>query len=448
MALEGKIIHTQFNEYQHAREELIEEINKIKKSGFEVDFILLFFTKGTMNDYLRYNEIFKKNFPDAQMLGCVIEGYMVEEEVWTIGLVAMLANFDGKVQVFWESGNDARVVSERVGRKIGDKWDVVLAMFPAFYFPSKLRFLEAFLKDRIQYVSYRNKGTKEEKEEILRNISRYYRENFIYPVDEVLEGLGRHCNAKIIGMNLMPIEAQPNMPVILANYRDIGRGLAVMCFKGKVNAMYHDIFPERGSSLEEVEEIIRGYFSYVEEVEVVKADVAIGEINGVPSIEFLKSRRAFEEIDENKFINKLERGRVEMVSPYGLLFTSKATFGCAPLGLITSPVKVYPSIFNLDLFVDSCFFVGESFKGGIDKFLEIFNFRKLDNFDILFMDINVIPAFGSNLTRLSERIGSNNKLVLFTSNPSMSFESSTKYFTNIKDSLYFTTYGSTTLLEF
>jgi hypothetical protein len=385
------------------------------------------------------------------MMGCFIEGYAVEDEIWTRGIVALLAEFDGEVKVFVERGNDLKEVCRRLGKKARDEWDAMLIMFPVFYFSSVFSFGRAMYNDRIYSRRYRNAKTIEEKKEVLKRYSNYLEKNFIFPIDRVLKYLSESTGGKfpIIGMNLMPMEAKVGTPVILVNYEEVGRGIAAICFKGKVNAVYHDIYPERGSSYEETVNIIKSYFSDAEEVDVVKAGIAIGEINGKPPVEFLRERlEAYREMSEEEFLKKLEEGRFETVSPYMLALINEQNFSTTFLGIVNSPVKIFPSPFYLDLFSDRMFFVGEAFRGGPKKFIEVIELRKFEGFDLILLDMDMIPAFGGNVYKIMNYVEGLQKLVIFTTTPSIYTNSDRKLMTEIEKNIHFTTSGSNALLEF
>ena len=250
----------------------------------------------------------------------------------------------------------------------------------------------------------------------------------------------------------MPLEAKVGTPVILANYEEIGRGVATMCFKEGVNAIYHDIYPERGESFEETIEIIKGYFSNVEEVETVKSGIAIGEINGLSPIEFLRmKRKGFDKVDEEKFLKKVEDGKLETISPYGLSFVSKENFSSFLPGLVNSPVNIYPSLVKLDNFYDKCFFHGETFKGGPKKFAEIVKKKKISGFDLIFFDMDMIPSYRGEIYKTLEEINkySPHRLGIFTSPPSAYISNlNRKALIEVEHNIFITGSGSNALLEF
>jgi hypothetical protein len=448
-----EIVYSPVDDIKEAQKELENKLKELKLSRFEPNFMLLFFTDGTYKNYRKFAELFRKYYPDVQMMGCFIEGYAVEDEIWTRGIVALLAEFDGEVKVFVERGNDLKEVCRRLGKKARDEWDAMLIMFPVFYFSSIFSFGRLMYNDRIYSRRYRNAKTIEEKKEVLKRYSNYLEKNFIFPIDRVLRYLSESTGGKfpIIGMNLMPMEAKVGTPVILVNYEEVGRGIAAICFKGKVNAVYHDIYPERGNSYEETVNIIKSYFSDAEEVEVVKAGIAIGEINGKPPVEFLREKReAFGEIVEEEFLKKLEEGRLETFSPYLLSFINKYNNSSTLLAIVNSPIKIYPSLMNVDRFHESCFFVGETFRGGPRKFGEVITKKKLDGFDLILLDADLIPAYRDDVYKTLEEIKkcSRNYISVFTNPPSAFIPLyDENNFTKYDENIFLTASGSNALLE-
>ncbi len=446
-----EILHTPKNECDKAMGDIEDGIGNME---LEPNFMLMFLTAGSFKDWKRYNEFFRKHFPDVEMLGCVVEGYAAGDEIWTRGIVVLLGEFEGHVKVYFERGNNVEDVCWRLGARIGSEYDSILAMFPVVYFSGRLELARMFLNDRLYYRRYRGQSTVEGKKEVLREYSRYLEDHLFFPIDKVLKHLSENTGRRtpIIGMNLMPMEAKIGTPLIIANYEEVGRGVAAMCFKGEVNAVYHDIYPERGNSFEETVEIIKNYFSNVEEVKTVKAGIAIGEINEMPPMEFLREkRRGFDEVDEEKFLKKVEDGKLQTVSPYGLSFISKKYFSSFLLGLVNSPVSIYPSFVELDHFRDECFFHGETFKGGPKKFAEIVKNKKTDGFDLIFFDMDMIPSFRGEIYKTLEEIKkySSFRLGVFTSPPSAFIPNlSSKALIEVEQDIFVTSSGSNALLEF
>ncbi|MBO8183797.1 MAG: hypothetical protein H0Z28_13585 [Archaeoglobus sp.] len=440
------------NEFKDARDDIERELESLP---FNPNLLLLFLTAGTFKDWKRYNELFQKHFPDVEMLGCVIEGYAAGDEIWTRGIVALLGEFDGEVKVYFERGNKVEEVCSRLGARIGEKYDSILAMFPAIYFPGRLDFARLFINDKRYYRRYKGQNTIEGKKEVLREFSRYMEEHFIFPIDKVLKYLSESTgrSTPILGMNLMPMEAKIGTPFIVANYKEVGRGIAAMCLKGKVNISYHDVYPERATSFEETVEMIENSFSNVEEVEVVKAGIAIGEISGIPPVQFLREKKAaYDEMREEEFIERVEKGALQAVSPYGLSFIHKNLLSVFFLGLLNSPVNIYPSLVELDEFYETSFFMGETFKGGTKKFSEIAELKKMNGFDLFLLDFNTIPAFRKEIYKILDGIKAHSErsLSIFTTTPSAYIPNynGKRLFSEVDKNIFFNASGANGLLEF
>lgn len=428
--------------------------NQLEQINFEPNFLLLFLTEKVWKNYRVFIELLKKRFPNTKMLGCTVGGYLVRDEVWTRGVATLLGEFDGKVDVFWVKDKTATRAAERLGEKIGKGWDTILLMFPAFYFPGKFQFLRAFINDRRYYRAFKNKKSLEEKEKVLTDYSKYLESKFIFPINKILKTLAEKTGKKapIIGMNLVPLEAQSYTPLILANYENAGRCAAALCFKGKVNTIFHDIFPERGKSYEETLEVVKGFFSVIEEVRVIKSGVTLGEINEMKPVDFLKMKvLGFKDVRQDEFLKRLENGKLLMETPYGVNFVSERTFGSIYLGLIAYPVNLYPSLFDFNGFYNSALFVGETFRGGIKAFGKIFEKKRFNGFDFFILDHSAVMSFGGDIHRLLDIIREKSKSYfgVLSSYPSVYLPNpDRRYISEIDDGICANLTGTSVILEF
>ncbi|AEA46208.1 hypothetical protein [Archaeoglobus veneficus] len=449
--MRAEVVYSPSNDAKEAYRQIAKQLEQI---DFEPNFLLLFLTEGVWKNYKLFIQLLKKKFPDAKMLGCTVEGYLVKDEIWMRGVAALLGEFDGKVEVFWAKDKTATRTAEKLGEKIGKGWDAILLMFPALYFPSKFGFLKYFLKDRVYYRRYIRGESVKEKEDVLKEFSDYLRSKFVFPINDVLKIVAEKTGGSIpiLGLNLMPLEATSYTPLILADYNELGFGSAAMCFKGKANVLFHDIFPERGNSYEETFEVIKNYFAGVEEVKVVKGGLAIGEINGLKPVAFLKMKRSgFEDVSQDEFLKKVESGKLQMATPYGLSFISKETYGSAGLGLFNYPLNIYPSLFNVDNFYDEVIFGGEVFRGGVKAFAEIFEKKKLKGFDFYVVDQNAIMSFGGNIHKFLDvvREKSNKYFGIFSSFPSAYIPvPDKKYLSEVHKSIFANLGGTSAMVEF
>ncbi|RLI76773.1 hypothetical protein DRP05_12215 [Archaeoglobales archaeon] len=436
-------------------EEAYEEIKiKLEKLTFSPKFLFLFLTAGTWKAYSKFMELLRNKFPNAKMLGCTIEGYIVENAIWTRGVAILLADFEGEVEVFWANEKSAMETIEKLGDKIGKGWDTILLVFPAFYFPGKLKFLRFFLNNKRFYRRFKGKDDVKDRRKVLLEYSKTLMDmKMVYPIDEVIKTISERSgrNTTIIGMNLMPLEATSNTPLILADFNNVHDGAAAICFKGKVNGIFDDVFPDRGNSYEETANLMKSYFTSVEEVSVEKGGLALADINNMKPVKFLEYKRRLEELAEEDFLEKVEKGKLQMATPYGVGFISKKTYGSSFLGLMNFPVDIYPSVFILDNFFDNALFFGEVFRGGIKIFGKIFEMKKYEGFDFFIIDYNTIMSFGRDVHKIVEIANkkSSNYFGIFSSFPSAYLPTTHRRFlSEIDDGICVNVTGTSALLEF
>jgi len=436
------VVYTPYSKF----DEIVRDLEKKLKLDFEPEFFFLFLTESTWKDYKKILEYLKKKFPNCKMAGCIVEGY-ITDEIWMRGLAIVF--FEHGVNVFWAKDKNTTKTFEILKNKIGTKYSSVITIFPMFYFSSRFDVLKLFANDRLYWFKYKRVKNLEDKLKILDSYSKKLESKYVFPVNKALRIFDG--NFPVIGMNLMPLEAGYGTPLIIANYKNIGRGAVAVCFKGKTNAIFYDVFPERGKSFEETIEVIKNYFPNVELVDVIKKGVTIAEVNNVAPVEFLK-RKLYKGIaGEEEVLSRLEKGKLSMVSPYGLAFISRNTLGCSCLGLLPYPLNIYSSLFDLDIFYDKAIFLGERIKGGIHSFGEIFE-NKLysDTFDIFMIDSNTIMMFGKGVHKIKNFAQQNCKefFGIFTLCPSFRLSNLIKaYFSEIEKGLCFNSSGTSTMLE-
>jgi hypothetical protein len=441
-----KVVYTPHTKF----ESIVKDLESKLDIGFEPSFFFLFLTESVYEEYPKIIEYLKKRFPNTKMAGCFVEGYTTEGLVWMRGLAILFIEAKG-VDVFWAKGRNTTETFKRLREKVGGGWDSILLIFPVFYFPSRFDFLKFPINDRIYYLfKYKKAKTLEDKIRVLKEYSRLLESRYLFPVNKALRIMADET--PIIGLNLMPLEAKFGTPIIFADYKNIGRGAVAVCFKGNVNTIFHDVFPERGKSFEETVEILKNYFPNVEVVDVIKRGIAIGEINGVKPVEFLESKvRSYKMINQNEALSKLEKGNLLMVSPYSLTFISKETFGGYTLGLLPVPINLYPSLIDLNNFYDKSVLLGETFKGGLSRFGEIFKKRRYaDSFVFFIMDSNTIMMFGGCVHKIIKTVKDycSNYLGVFSGCPSVYLKNLDRnYFTEIEKNVCSCGTGTNVMLE-
>ncbi len=425
-------------------EDIVKDLeDKFSTLDIDPNVLLVFFTDTVLSDHGKVLAYLRDRFPDTKMAGCFVEGYTTPNETWASGLAILLVDSDN-VDVFYAKGKDA---FKKIGRDVSG-WDASILIFPLFYFPGRFEMLRFYFSNIYHYTKYISARSLNDKIRVLREYSDALESRYVYPANKVLRSMPEDTD--IIGMNLVPLEARIGFPKIFVNYESIGRGIVAVCFKGKLNASFHDVFPERGDSFEETVEILRNTFPDAEIVRVVKRGVAIGEVDGMRATKFLEAKvKALREMSKDEVLSKLNDGQFQMVTPYALAFVSEKTYGCSLLGLAPYPLGIYPSLFDMDCFYDEALFLGEYYN--LKRFEELFKCKRFeDSFDLFLIDHNVFPMFGGRVTEIAEyaREFCQRHLGLFTSCPSIRLKRMEKrYMSEIEEGLCFTGTGTSVILE-
>ncbi len=425
---------------------LIEDLRKkLEDARIDASTVLLFTTTSTKNMAKKVMEILAEKYPQAQMTGCVVEGYMTKEAVWTRGMAALLMDSE-KISIGYTSGQTTEKAFSKLNREVKAKKKVVA--FPMVYIPDPFSVLKLLAYDRYYHFRYIRAKDMEEKKRILEKYSRILESKMIYPANKAL----RYLDGEVAGMNLMPLSGGYRSPALYLNFKECQRCCVCLGMKGSASIHYHDTFPERGKSFDDTFEILKNYFGRVERVKTVFSGIAIGEINGKSAVDFLKEKIRIRKISEEKLKkDKLEKNGLPMVSPYGLVFISRETHGSSALGLQSYPIGIYPSIFELDRFYESCIYTGELFKEGIFNFYGLFDKAKSrDSFKFFVLDYNVIPMFSKKIHLLNNYAKSNFDCYfgIIASTPSVkknSFER--RYMTEIEKGICFNGTGTSFMLE-
>ncbi len=390
-----RYVYTTFTNY----DEILRDLEEKLKLGFEPEFYFLFLTESTWKLYKKILKFLKSKFPNCKMSGCMVEGYVTREGIWTRGLALLF--FEKGVDVFWAKGKTAEETFAKLKESMKN-WTSAITIFPLFKFKSGIDLINFVVSNntvwRFRYWKARDR---ESKIRVLERYSRVLEERYVFPANKALRVF--EGEKPVVGINLLPLEAGYETPLIFANYEVLERSAVAVCLKGKTNVNFHDVFPERGKSFEETAEIIKNHFTNVREVEVTKRGVAVGDVNGIPAVEFLKRVRHVRVYDEKEVLNMLERGKLRTVSPYALAFISEETYGSSLLGILPYPLLTYPSLFELDKFYDRAFFVGERFEGGVKAFKGLFESKRFeDSFDFFVIDGNVIPMFAGRCAEIKK----------------------------------------------
>ena len=412
--------------------------SELDKISFEPKFAFCLFTT---NFYGKHKEIveFLKRRIDFESVSFFVEAFGDENGIYPRGLALLL--LDSDVDVFKTGEGDINWELEKIAVKLRG-YDCALAIYPTLYFPSKIDLLKGFARDRYYHMLYR----------ILRNdiyirrFSNWLLENrLVIPINRVLRILSK-AQIPIGSINLAPMEAKENTPLIMHNFEPIGRNVLVLAFKN-ADIDFKDVFMERGNSYKETLEVLRKQFAIKDYVKVKKAGVVIAEINGKPVKDYI-DKLGIEKINEEKFVEKVEKGEFVTVTPYGLAFINKETFGVSTLGLLSTPLQFYTSFFEFDSFFDEAVVVGEVLAFDPADFVKFENLS-LNSKKIFFIDYSSLLEYRGEVYRMYEWLIENQKdfFLVFVPCPSAFKKSDKRFLSENGKNLYYNSSGTTVLLE-
>jgi len=420
------IEHTNYNK-------IIESLEERLKAVKSPEFYFVFFTESVYPIYLRIVEYLRKKYPDSEMVGFFVGGFVTKSGVWSKGLALL---FVDNANLHVVKGKNVHETFDTLSASVGSKFSMVIA--PLVKFGSTLSVCKFWLVNNyVWWLKY-----KMNKKKTLKEVS-HRLERLIYPPNVALSKF----KGEVVGLHLVPLRTKANTPIILTNYKDEGRVAVAVKLRGK--AKYYDVFPERGKSFEETVEIINDYFTTPIKVKTVKEGLAIGEVNGLPAVEFLKKVRHVHLYNEETVKSQFESGKLKMVTPYGLAYVSKKTHGCSILGLLPYPLKIYPSVVDLTDFYDEAVFVGEYLRGGIQAYESTIEKMECKDFGLFLIDANVIPMFAGQCIKLKRAIESKCEefLGLFVKDIAYKGKAEGRLFSEIDNGLYYMTSGTFTVID-
>ena len=427
---------------------LISDIKiKFESIEFKPNLGIIILTQTLFDDRDLITRFLRDNI-NFNTLTFFVDGFGTEDGIFMHGILILLLQVEHKF--FITGKGDIEKELHQIAEKIRDH-DMALAVYPALYFPGKSSLLKGFIRDKYYWFRYRRCRNERCKKKILQRYSSWIqKERFFIPVNKVLRILGK-AQIPVASVNLVPLEVHENTPVIYHNFQAIGRNVLVLAIDD-AELHFKDIFPERGESYEETESILRNFFAFRDEVKIVKEGNVIGEINGHPVREYIKRR--FElEIEENEFVEKVEKGDFSAITPYGLALISKKTYGASVVGLLASPLNLYPFYLNFDKFFDNGLVIGEIFSQKPHDFVD-FGEKMMDNsLKIFFVDSTSLLAYRGETYEVFDFLSEKLKekfLIIFTSLPSARLDDmpDKRFISEIEPGIYFFGSGTSLLLKF
>jgi hypothetical protein len=427
---------------------------------FEPDLALFYATLKYNGKYQSMLDIFQDEYGDIPQIGASVDGMIYPDDMHTDGAALVLCkDEEAKICVDGVKGKGALESAEKLAKRVKCENGAIVLHFPFVHVPNPLKFAEFFAKGF--YYSKRCEKAKPIKQrEYGRNFADYCDgENIFYLPPTILDIFAKNTNYKvpIIGMNVMHTQVRFNSPNIFCNFEDIDGGIAALTIeKSNINAVYDDIFPEKGKTLEETKHIVSNEFKIIKEFKANFEKNVLISLDGKPPVEAVKNLIYMSEEKEEKLLEHLNKGDFKAVRPYTLLFINKKTKGAFLVGIGSYyPFNLFPFYMDISDYLEEVVLTYVIIDNKFDAFISCLNNLKFDNSKFVYfcVDVTVASAFGEKVLEYKDKVknllGQNYFGIL--SAPASAYIPPEfqlrNYLTETKDNIFFTSGGTNSCLE-
>jgi hypothetical protein len=321
---------------------------------------------------------------------------------------------EARIRVDGIKGKGAIDSSEKLAKRIKCENGVVVLHFPMAHIPSTIKSAK-FFANGYYYSSKSKIEDFEKKKEYVRKFSDYCdKENIFYQPSDILNLFAKQTNYKvpIIGINVLHTQVRFNSPDIFCNFKDIDGGIAALTINKKnINAIYDDIFPHKGKTLDETKQIVSKEFKIIKEFKAKFEKNVLISLDGKPPMQAVKDLIYISEENENELKEHLFKGDFKVQMPYGLLFLNKQTNGAFILGIGSYfPFDLFPFFMDVSDYSQEVYLVYVLIEDKFDSFLSSLNNLKYnpDRFVFFSVDIAAPAAFGRKIFEYKDKV---NKLL-------------------------------------
>lgn len=391
-----------------AAQDLIEQARS--NLNFKPDLVLFYATLKYNGNYQSMLDVIHEEYGDLPQIGASVDGMIYPEDMRTDGSALVLCKDDG-AHISVKGLNEKGVVNsaEKLAKMIKCDNGSIVLHFPLVRVPSVLKSAEFFAKG--YYYSKQCKGaTIEKQKEYSGKFSDYCdKEKIFYLPPTILEIFAKQTNysVPIIGVNVMHTQVRINSPSIFCNFKDIGGGIAALIIEKKgVNAIYDDIFSEKGKTMEETRRNVREEFTIIKEFKANFQKNILISLDGMAPVEAVENLIYAAEKKKEELLGKLEKGNFNLYIPYGLSFYNKKTNGVFILGIGSYyPFELFPFFIDVSDYSDDVALVYEIIEDKFDAFISSLNNLKYDDrFTFFFMDVGVATAFGEKVFEYKDKV--------------------------------------------
>lgn len=427
---------------------------------FEPDLALFYATLKYNSKYQSMLDIFHDEYGDIPQIGASVDGMIYPDDIHTDGAALVLCkDDDAEIRVDGINEKGAVESAEKLAKRVKCDNGAIVLHFPLVHVPNVLKSAEFYTKGI--YYSRKCKGAKQElQKEYARSFSDYCnREGIFHLPPTILNIFAKQTDYKIpiIGLNVMHTQVRFNSPHIFYNFEDNDGGIAALTIeKPNINAVYDDIFPEKGNTLEETKKIIRDEFTIIKEFKANFEKNVIISLDGMSPVDAVEKLIYVTEKKKEELLGQLEKGSYELYMPYELLFLNKKTNGAFILGIGSYyPFDLFPFFMDISDYSEDVALVYELVDDKFDSFISSLNKLKYNEgrFVYFFIDVGVATAFGDKIFRYKDKVKKivgNNYFGILSTTPSAYIPSEfllRNYLSETLKNTFFMTAGTNACLE-
>jgi len=406
--MESITLFSNKKDHRQAARDIIEQARKLH---FEPDLALFYATLKYNGRYQAMLDIFCEEYGGIPQIGASVDGMIYPDDMHTDGAALVLCrDGDARIRVDGVKEKGAVASAEKLAKRIKCEKGAVVLHFPLVHVPNAFKFAEFFAKGF--YYSKRCKGANPERQkEHARKFSDYCdRENIFYLPPKVLDIFAKHTNYKvpIIGINAMHTQIRFDSPHIFCNFEDVADGIVALTMeKEGVNAVYDDIFTDKGSTLEETKRIVSNEFTIIKEFKASFEKNVLISLDGKPPVEAVENLIYVSGEKEEELLNHLDKGDYKGHRPYELLFLNKKTGGAFILGIGSYyPFDLYPFFMDVSDYSEDVALAYEEIDNKFNNFISSLNNLKYKDGRLVyfFLDIGVATAFGEKILKYKDEV--------------------------------------------
>ncbi|MCZ7357944.1 MAG: hypothetical protein O8C66_15810 [Candidatus Methanoperedens sp.] len=427
---------------------------------FKPDLALFYATLKYGGKYQSMLDIFHEEYGDIPQIGASVDGMIFPDDLRMDGAALVLCTDpDAKIRVQGANENGAIESAKKLAKKIDCKKGVVILHFPLAHMASAFKVSQICARG-LYYSTLCKRANPEKQKEYAGKFADYCdKEKFIYPPPTVLDIFAQSTDYKvpIIGINVLHTQLRFNSPSIFCNFRDIEEGIAALTIeKENINAVYDEIFPDKGKTLDETRCIINNNFKVIKEFKANFEKNILISLDGIPSPEAVKNLIHVFDKKEKEILGNLDKGDYKIFIPYGLFFFNKKTKGAFVIGMGNFlPFDLFPLIMDVSDYSEKVALVYEMVNDKFDAFISSLNNLKYNNGSFIYfcIDVGVATTFGEKTFEYKDKVKKllgKNYFGILSYPPSAYIPPEFQlrnYLSEANDNIFFTNAGTNTCLE-